>query len=470
MSKNAGKLASGTNNESGKRPNVIPYIAREQGTRSEPDLESNSVSEVDFAELSDGSIIEMIEDPQDATRTLFAVYRDQSISYMDRLEDRGRMFVPLPRQTEILKYVRLAQGAEPYGKAQNLENEVGLILRACLDLDADSQTLMAAFVISTWLQENSPVAPYLALVGPPGSGKTTVMRVLNSLCYRSLFTTDISPSAFYDVCHRLRPTLLIDETLTAGQPRELIHLLKASSTPDAVSLRKGSARLAYGAKAFAWLELPNDAALNSRCLIVPTRRTSNARLKPPCDPQVLCLAKTARKHLLQFRLEHIKKSLVMPAIPGDVALFGRPLDLYRALAFPFADDESTRVRLARLIWQQQRQHQAHVLSPVLESLLRVLYLCIHQESRHVNFEVKYLTALVNDDLLDRGEAQRVNERKLGSLLTSLSLTDRERTNAGYVLHLNRLDRVRIHEMVRDYRVDQIQGYARKHCELCRLVR
>jgi len=424
---------------------------------------------VDFVELSDGAIAEMIEDPQDATRTVFALYRDQSISYRDRIEEGSRIFVPLPRANEIVKYVRLAQGAEPYGKIQDLGSEVGLILRACLDLDASALTLLTAFAVSTWLQENAPIAPYLALVGPPGSGKTTALRVLNSLCYRGLLTGDISSAAFYDICHQIRPTLLIDETITAGRPRELIHLLKVSSTPDAVSLRRGSARLAYGPKVFAWLELPNDAALNSRCLIVPMHRTSNAQLKPLCDPQVLRWVKMTRKHLLQFRLECIKSPTV-PPIPTDVRLSGRPLDLYRAVAVPFVHDEFTRRRLAELISQQQREHQIHILSSPQESLFRVLDFCIHQGSPHVNFDMKSLTALVNNDLLDRGEAHRMNERKLGSLLTSLSFTDRARTNAGYVLYLNFKDRVRIHENIRDYALEKISGYSGKHCELCRLIR
>ena len=41
-------------------------------------MEQKPVVEIDFAELSDGSLVEMIEDPADATKTLFAVYRNQS--------------------------------------------------------------------------------------------------------------------------------------------------------------------------------------------------------------------------------------------------------------------------------------------------------------------------------------------------------------------------------------------------------
>jgi hypothetical protein len=469
MSKNAGKLASGIHNETGDRPKVIPYsnTARERGPRPEQDLERKPALEVDFAELSDGSMAEMIEDPQDATRTLFAVHRNQSISYADRVEDDGRILMPLSRENENVKYVRLAQGAGPYGRVQNLEKEVGLILRACLDLDANSLTLMTAFVISTWLQEKAPIAPYLALVGPPGSGKTTAMRVLNSICYRGILTGDISASAFYDLCHRIRPTLLLDETLTAGRPRELIHLLKVSSTPDAVSLRKGSARLAYGPKVFAWLELPNDAALNSRCLILPMHRTSRTDLKDPNEPQMLESANAARKHLLHFRLEHFKHSVV-PNSPSEVGLSARPLDLYRAIAFPFAQDPQVCLRLARLV-AQQREHQSQMLSPAQASLLRVLYLSIHQREKYPATRLKVLTAAVNHDLLKRGETHKLNERKIGDILTSLSLTNRTRTNTGYVLWLTRLDRERIHVSFRDYMIEEMSEYPFKKCALCRQI-
>jgi len=213
--------------------------------------------------------------------------------------------------------------------------------------------LMTGYAMSSWLAEKLPVAPYLAFVGPPGSGKTTAMRVLDLVCYRSLLTSDISSAAFYDVSHRIRPTVLLDETLTAGHPRELMHLLRASSTPGFVSLRKDQARLAYGPKVFSWLELPDDAALNSRCVIVPMHRTSRTDLKSPNDPSVLESAEKVRMQLQQFRFEHYK-SLPAPRIPSDIPLSGRPLDLYRALALPFDQDQDMCYMLAGLIAQHSR--------------------------------------------------------------------------------------------------------------------
>jgi hypothetical protein len=71
------------------------------------------------------------------------------------------------------------------------------------------------------------------------------------------------------------------------------------------------------------------------------------------------------------------------------------------------------------------------------------------------------------NLASRGEPSSVlNERKVGDILTSLGLTNRSRTNTGYVLWLERADRVRIHEMPSDYEVDGIPTDPIQTCEIC----
>jgi hypothetical protein len=427
-------------------------------------LNYNTVVRVDFAELSDGSLVEMIEDPTDGAETLFAVYRNHCVRYMKEVDDQGRILAPLSRADHNLRHVRLAQGAESYGAIWHLHGEVSRILEECLDVDKCFCALMTAFAISTWLHEKLPVAPYLALVGPPGSGKTTAMRILNLLCYRALLTSDISSSAFYDISHRVHPTILLDETLTAGRPRELIHLLKASSTPDSVSLRKDKARLAYGPKVFSWLELPDDPALNSRCITVPMQRTSRTDLKSPNDAYIIECAKKLRMGLLLFRFERFR-NVPVPKIPADVQLSARPLDLYRALALPFDQDEGMCSVLGHLI-AEQNKFQARLLSPPQVSAIRVLYAFIHQFPNVSGLALKGLTAAVNTDLASRGESAGLVERKLGDILTSLSFTNRTRSNTGYGLNLGRPERTQIHATAREYGVEGTSSDLIDKCQIC----
>jgi hypothetical protein len=440
-------------------PDPIP----EQG----PDVVSSASSlpehEVDFAELEDGTLVEMIEDPADPTKSLLAVYKNGTVQYAEKWRNGDRILIPLPRAGQVLKHIGLPAGSETYVGLGELTANVACFFNSCLDVEASGWMLMTAFVLSSCFPEKLPVAPYLALLGPPASGKSTAMRILSLLCRRGLLTSDISSAGFYDVSHRLRPTLLIDETATAGHRRTLLHLLRSSTSPGFVSLRRDKAQMAYGPKVLAWLELPNDAALNSRCIVIPMHKTSRTDLISPDDPRVLQFAKKVRMQLQQFRFDHYR-SLSIPKVPADVQLSSRALDLYRALALPFGADQELCKVLAHLI-AGQRQFQSRLLSVTQASAVRVLYTLIHLNPSAPFWKLSSLTSMMYKDLASRGEPSRLNERKVGDILTSLGLTNRSRTNTGYVLWVERSDRVRIHEMARDYDVDGTGP--NQNCDICK---
>lgn len=421
------------------------------------------VVETDFAELPDGTLVEMIEDPTNPSRSLLAVYKNGAVECVERYRDGDRVLLP-PARTGLLKHVRLPQGAERHGGMLDLFGRVAELLGACLDINPDSRFMMTLFVLATQFPEKLPFAPYLALVGPPGAGKTTALRVLALLCRRSLSTTDISPAAFYDVCHRVSPTLLIDETRTAGNVRTLLHLLRSSSARGFVSLRKDNVRMAYGPKILSWVELPNDAMLNSRCIIIPMQRTRRTDLRSPDDRQVIEVAASARKRLLQFRFEHFN-NLAVPKTPDKVQLSSRPLDLYRALALPVAEDQEFCDVLAGLM-AAQRSFQSPLLPPAQASAVRILFKAIHQFPQEGGVRLSALTAAMKGDLASLGEPSLVNERKVGDLLTALGLTNRTRTNLGYVLWLSRADRIRIHSLARDHELDCGLAQLFQSCDLC----
>jgi len=224
--------------------------------------------EIDFAELEDGSLVELIEDPANPSRTLLAVYRDGDVRYVDKLEYHGHVLVPLQRKGVILRRVRLPRGTRPYESVQSLLSEIESMISLSVVLPNGIPAVVANFVLSTWFVDRLPVAPYVSLVGLPQSGKTTLLKVLSLICRRPLLTADVNSAAFYQACSQLMPTLLIDETGTHERNRALRHLLRMGTTQDVVAMRRNHSFHAYGAKVICWLEPPDDPALNSRCILI----------------------------------------------------------------------------------------------------------------------------------------------------------------------------------------------------------
>jgi hypothetical protein len=329
--------------------------------------------------------------------------------------------------------------------------------------------LIAAYVISTWFIEKLPVAPYLAAVGPPRSGKTTLLQVLNSVCRRPLLTADITSAGFYEVYEKLTPTLLVDETLTVGSRRELFHLLKTGTTRGCLTVRKGRSLKAFGPKVISCTELPNDAALNSRCVIITMQETNRTDLARPTDKKMADIAGDLQKKLLHYRLENYH-SLHLPKVEGDERLRSRTRDLYQALALPIGSETEFCEYLVRL-FETQQEINREPLSAASAAVLRFLYEWIHLNLTEGRCAQKELTVGVNFDLERLQETFRLNAHEVGRALTALGFTNRKRTNAGFILWLDLRTRKRIHTLAHDYAIVQGSQFHEDEfgegCDLCK---
>ena len=250
---------------------------------------------------------------------------------------------------------------------------------------------------------------------------------------------------------KLTPTLLVDETLTAGNRRELFHLLKTRTTRGSVTLRKGQSLRAFGPKAISCTELPNDAALNSRCVIISMQETSRTNLAKPTDKKILDSADRLRSALLQYRLENYH-SLRLPKIEGDERLHSRTRDLYQALALPLGNNPDLCGFLVDR-FEVQQEINREILSPASTAVLRVLHEIIHSHPQDGTYAQKELTLRVNLSLEWLQENFRLNAPAVGRALTSLGFTNRKRTNAGFILWLDRGTRRRIHDLAHAYTIE-----------------
>jgi len=207
----------------------------------EPNSPKNCLPEVqiDFAELEDGSLVEIVEDPTDPNHTLFAISRRRRIHLAGRVEDRGRMLVPIPRNAIGFSDVKLPCGILPYKSVTRLVFTLSWFIRRAVDVPDEYALLLSAFVLYGWVADRLPTAVYLSVIGLPQSGKTTLLELLSMICRQPLLVSDISQAAAYQACSNFSPTLVIDEidwraSRTLSTFRQL---LRAGISPSSRALR-----------------------------------------------------------------------------------------------------------------------------------------------------------------------------------------------------------------------------------------
>jgi hypothetical protein len=437
-------------------------ISKMQSRRNKP------VVVTDFVR-GDGWFIELVRSVK--SHLCFILYQSNGgkVTFSEEFELSDRVIVP-PKEDELIRHVRLPRQFNECGTVGNLLKNIDSLIDRCLDIDAQDRFMMSCLGLSTWFVDRLPLAPYLALVGLPQSGKTTAMKVLHLLCWRGLLTADISSAAFFRVCDQLMPTLFVDETATAGQQRALFHLLRSGNTPDFVVLRDARSYRTYSAKVVSWIELPSDSALNSRCLIIPTRETSRTDLLRTTDPEIVAAAEELQGQLLMYRFRNYSR-LRHQQIPGCEKLRARNRDLYEALALPIADDPEACARLLECM-EKQHDFQRQPLPPNHTAVLEALFHQIHVHADKAAFAIRDLTNDVNINLKRAGERFRMNPKGVGAVLTPMGFTIRTRTNAGWVIWIDRGARKRIHELMLLHGVDGLAGCLPSEnsgapCEFCK---
>lgn len=425
---------------------------RSSSTREE------EVVEIDFLNLNDGRLLELVEHPENPSRTLLALFSEGTVQYLEKFEHHGRIFLPLQRNNEVLKQIRLPNAASPFDSLQALMRRIETFIFRCVRIGDCYISVLADFVLSTWFIDRLSVASYLSVVGLSQSGKTTLLTTLSLLCRRSLFISDITSASFYRACTQFMPTILIDEAATIANNRQLRHMLRTGTTQDVVAVR-GNTFHAYGAKVMSWLELPNDPALNSRCILIPmVEATQPLMFEPtqplanPSDPEIRRSATALQAQLLQYRLENYDKVKSAP-IKGDERFRPRCRDLFRALCAASLQDPERSEALFNFF----RHCYAVPLEPLgteQNAVLLTIFSLIHSREYTDSLLIGDLTKKVNHCLELSGARLRLQPRKVGAILTSLGLTNRSRGNSGCWLHLENEDVVKIHDLAKNYGIDK----------------
>lgn len=109
--------------------------------------------EVDFKQLDDGRVVELIEDPADATKTKLAVFDSGKVYLTDAVDYRGQLLVPIVRTTHGLEDIILPRAPRPYQSAREVYYRTCNLIAACVALPELYLYVTAAFVLNSWFAD-----------------------------------------------------------------------------------------------------------------------------------------------------------------------------------------------------------------------------------------------------------------------------------------------------------------------------
>jgi len=184
-------------------------------------------------------------------------------------------------------------------------------------------TVATSYAVMTWFTWRYDAIPYLRFTGDYGTGKTTALRGLTSICYRGLNVSGtITAAGLFRVVDAVQGTMMIDEADWKGNGLEsqVVKILNHgySRGVSVIRLGRGSepeAFQVFGPKVIATRKRFKDEALESRCVDIRMEQSDTEGLAGVDDGDVVAGSERIRNGLLYQRLKLAKSG-------GDWSLFG----------------------------------------------------------------------------------------------------------------------------------------------------
>jgi len=278
---------------------------------------------------------------------------------------------------------KLPSQAEPYGDEVSLYKEIRDFVYEHLDISKDDRyyDVITAWDMADWVQENFNIAPYLHFHGPPNSGKSRGLEIIQSIGYRALLSPSVSPAALYRTIEVFKPTFLIDEAelyTSKGldeTKREVLSVLNAGYRRGQAVIRADkngeTLRLfdVFGFKALGSVQtLPSTLA--GRAIRIPMMRATR-KVKRRIDEEE---ALKIRNKLLMYRFNHVLEKPKEDLNPLDIP-DGRLIEIFTPLLLvaPSSKIESTLISLGKdlygeIIEEERTSPEAQVFFAVLDCM------------------------------------------------------------------------------------------------------
>jgi len=283
--------------------------------------------------LQDGSIVEMLYDAKECASKL-AVYKDGKIALEDKVRVNGMtVFTPFAPNQDILrnKYVLFPSRVGDYQSNEALYYEVRAFIDKYVQLPEEFLSVVAVYVMLSWVYDKFQNIPYLRVVGLFGTGKSRLLSAAGHLCYKTVMAGgSISNAALFRTLDLFNPTLVFDEAeLSEKESADMRQVLRqgySAGTPVSRMDKSPSGKMyiqifdVFGPKIIASQTRFSDIALESRCLtqwMYPiTKNTRPIEISGNFKEEALLL----RNKLVMFRFKNYHSVIADEQALGEIDL------------------------------------------------------------------------------------------------------------------------------------------------------
>ena len=368
----------------------------------------------------------------------------------ERLLERGLVaesgLAKFPLRWDLADLKRYCEKPEAPNPIEVYNKIIGEMKKYIEFRDEGHYTIIALWIIGSYLHPIFETYPFLYVGGTKGVGKTKTLRFIEMLAFNSVNSLSVSSASLYRICQGMAATLLIDETsyLSSRERHEDLRTLlygryKSGQTVQRVEKKGKIGKLeveyfrVYGPTAMANIEGLEDV-LADRAIEIIMLRTTNSEIANREILEDKPVWQEIRNMLYRLALQHwsvvrkIYRELNGENIKVKLQLTGRQMERWKpliAIAL-WIGGEITNI-LANAILKLEKEKSE-------ESIETLDYILLTALSRNVKEDAYYsLKDIKNWIQTELGEDQPpkwLDGRVIGRYLRKFGFTEKRRVGGG----------------------------------------